>query len=164
MTGGKVSASIRLMLKIRLQRVGRKHEPTYRIVLTDSQNGPKSGNFIEVLGSYDARDKNETTIKADRVKHWIDNGAQVSDTIHNLLVGKGIIDGKKKNVLPKKSPIVDEEAIAKAKEAEEKAKAEAEAAAAAPAEETPAETEAPAETPAEEPATEEAPAEETKEA
>lgn len=152
------------MLKIRLQRVGRKHEPTYRIVLTDSQNGPKSGNFIEVLGSYDARDKNETTIKADRVKHWIDNGAQVSDTIHNLLVGKGIIDGKKKNVLPKKSPIVDEEAIAKAKEAEEKAKAEAEAAAAAPAEETPAETEAPAETPAEEPATEEAPAEETKEA
>lgn len=119
------------MLKIRLQRTGRKHEPTFRVVLTDSKSGPKSGKFLEVLGSYDARDRNETTLKAERITHWIGAGAQVSGTVHNLLVSKEVIKGKKINVLSKKSPIVDEEKIkaeaeAKAKAEEAKARAEAE--------------------------------------
>lgn len=123
------------MLKIRLQRVGRKHDPVFRVVLTDSKNGPKSGKFNEILGSYDARDKNVTKFDAERIKQLIKDGAQVSDTMHNLLVGQKVIDGKKINVLPKKSPVVDEaklkaEAEAKAKaEADAKAKAEAEEAA-----------------------------------
>jgi small subunit ribosomal protein S16 len=100
------------MLIIRLQRVGKRNEPIFRVVVTDSKNGPKSGRFLEVLGVYDSRDKNETKVDEERVKHWISNGAQVSDTLHNLFVSKGIIDGKKKNVLPRKSPVV--------KEAEEK--------------------------------------------
>jgi small subunit ribosomal protein S16 len=113
------------MLKIRLQRVGRKHEPTYRVVVCDSKRGPKSGDNIEILGSYDARDKNETKVDGDRVKHWIDNGAQVSDTVHNLLINLGIIKGDKKNVLPKKSPIIDEEKLKAEEEAKAAASAEA---------------------------------------
>jgi small subunit ribosomal protein S16 len=88
------------MLKIRLQRVGKKHEPVFRLVVCDSKNSVKSGNNLEVLGAYDARDKNETRINADRVNHWIAQGAQLSDTVHNLLITKGIIKGKKINILP----------------------------------------------------------------
>jgi len=82
------------MLKIRLQRVGRKHDPSFRVVLVDSRRGPKTGNFKEILGSYDAR-KGEPVIDGDRVKHWIAQGAQVSDTVHNLLIKLNVIEGKK---------------------------------------------------------------------
>ncbi len=91
------------MLKIRLQRVGRKHEPTFRLVLTDSKNSTKSGRYKEILGSYDPRKSGEV-INADRVKHWLGLGASPTGTVHNLLISHKIIDGKKVNVLPKKSP------------------------------------------------------------
>ncbi len=95
------------MLMIRLQRVGRKHEPTFRLVLTDSKNGPKSGKSLEILGSYDPRLENKLEqLKTDRVKYWISKGAQLSDTVHNYLVTKKIIEGKKRNALPKRRPIV----------------------------------------------------------
>ncbi|MCB9805958.1 30S ribosomal protein S16 [Candidatus Nomurabacteria bacterium] len=128
------------MLKIRLQRTGRKHEPTFRVVLTDSKNSTKSGKFLEILGSYDPRDRNETVLKAERIQYWIGQGAKPTDTLHNLLINKGVIKGEKINVLPKKSPVVDEEALKAAKEAEEKAQAEAEATAEDTAEEVVAET------------------------
>lgn len=115
------------MLKMRLQRVGRKNDPSYRVVVTDSRTGPKSGKHIDLLGSYDPK-VNRIEIDGERAKEWIGKGVQPSPTVHNLLVGQKIIDGKKVNVLPKKSPIVDEEAK---KAAEEAAKA-AEAAEAAP--------------------------------
>lgn len=95
---------------VRLQRVGRKHEPVYRLVLTDSKNGPKSGKFLEILGNFDARRSEKAEFKLDRVKHWIANGAQLSGTVHNLLVERKVIEGKKINVLPKKSPIAKEQA------------------------------------------------------
>ena len=129
------------MLRIRLQRVGRKHEPTFRVVLTESTNSTKSGRFLEVLGSHDSRnDKGQLNV--ERIKEWIGKGAKVTDTIHNLLVSKNIISGKKINVLPLKSPPVAEKSEEKAdmpKEAEvtamdEKAK-EAEEGEEAPSEE-----------------------------
>jgi small subunit ribosomal protein S16 len=123
------------MLKIRLQRVGKKHEPVFRVVVCDSKRGPKSNDNVEILGSYDPRDKNETVIDGDRVKHWISNGAQVSDTVTNILINKGIIKGEKVNVLPKKSPVVDEEKLKAEEEAKAAAEAEAKAAEEAPAEE-----------------------------
>jgi small subunit ribosomal protein S16 len=101
------------MLKIRLQRVGRKHEPTFRVVLTDSKNSTKSGRFREVLGSYDPRKKTEV-FEGDRIKEWMGKGAQVSGTVHNLLVSHKIITGKKINVLPKKSPILKEKSTEEA--------------------------------------------------
>lgn len=91
------------MLKIRLQRTGRKHEPTFRLVVTESENSTKSGKYLEILGNHDPRNKELTTIKADRVKHWIEMGAGASDTVHNMLVSKGIIAGKKVNALPKRT-------------------------------------------------------------
>ena len=96
------------MLKIRLQRVGRKNDASFRVVVIESQRGPKAGNALEVLGFYDPK-KNVIEIKGDRVTHWISVGAQASDTVHNLLVKQKIIKGKKINVLPKKSPIKKEE-------------------------------------------------------
>lgn len=97
------------MLKIRLQRVGRKNEPSFRIVLVDSKMGPKSGKALEVLGSHDFREgKGNNKINGERVKYWISQGAQPSETLHNLLVNEKIVSGKKVNVLPKKKPIAKE--------------------------------------------------------
>lgn len=94
------------MLTIRLQRTGRKHEPTFRVVLTDSKNGPKSGKYLKNLGWYDTRLKNTTEqLDVEQIKHWIKMGAKTSVTMHNFLVSKKVIDGKKVNALPKKSPI-----------------------------------------------------------
>lgn len=95
------------MLMIRLQRVGRKHDPSFRVVLTDSKNGPKSGKFNEILGFHNPRTK-ETKLEAEKIKARIASGAQLSDTLHNLLITQKIIEGKKINVLPKKKPIVSE--------------------------------------------------------
>lgn len=100
------------MLKIRLQRVGRKHIPVFRVVLTDSKNSTKSGKFIEVLGSHDPRNDKALVLKADRIKYWMSQGAKVSDTMHNMLVSQKIVEGKKVNKLPKKSPIKKAEAPA----------------------------------------------------
>jgi len=97
------------MLMIRLQRVGRKHVPVFRVVLTDSKNSTKSGRSLEVLGSYDSRDDKAKIIDGERVKYWISKGAKLSGTLHNFLVGTKVIEGKKINVLPKKRPIKKEE-------------------------------------------------------
>jgi small subunit ribosomal protein S16 len=91
------------MLKIRLQRIGRKNDPAFRIVLTDSKNSTKSGKFKEILGSYNVK-KGEVLFKQDRIIYWMSKGAQVSDTVYNFLISQKIITGKKKNVLSKKSP------------------------------------------------------------
>lgn len=91
------------MLKIRLQRIGRKNEASFRVVLTDSKNSTKSGKFKEVLGSYNPK-SGEVIFKGEEIKQWMKNGAQTSDTVHNFLVTKGVLEGKKKNVLSKKSP------------------------------------------------------------
>lgn len=98
------------MLMIRLQRVGRKNEPVFRLVLTDSKNGPKSGKYLEVLGSYDPRKENKLEqFDMVKIKKHIKNGARLSDTMHNFLVSKKAIEGKKINVLPKKRPVKKEE-------------------------------------------------------
>lgn len=150
------------MLKIRLQRVGRKHEPVFRIVVTDSKTAAKKNRrFIENVGSIDMRAKGQVSINAEKVKEFIKNGAQPSATVHNLLIEKGVMEGKKINVLPKnKNKKVEETPatpIAEAPVAEAPAPEVKEE---APVEETPAEEvhaeamETPAEAPAEEKAAE----------
>lgn len=157
------------MLKIRLQRTGRKHEPTFRVVLTDSKNGPKSGKFLEILGHYDARRNDETQLKKDRIQYWVGQGAQVSDTIHNLLITHDVIKGEKKNVLPQKTPIRKEvpveetPAAAPVAETPSPATEEVVEVVEAPAEEAPAPVEEPVAEVAPE-AVVETPAEEVKEA
>lgn len=97
------SVNMALMLTIRLQRTGRKNDPSFRFVVTEKKTAPAGGKFIEVLGSYTPKTE-AVVLKADRIKHWMSVGAQVSDTAHNFLVKQGVIEGKKKNVLSKKSP------------------------------------------------------------
>ncbi len=93
------------MLKIRLQRIGRKNDPAFRAVLTDSKNSTKSGKFLEIVGTYNPK-AGETVFKTERIEYWMSKGAKLSDTMHNFLVHKGVIKGKKINVLPKKKPTV----------------------------------------------------------
>lgn len=91
------------MLKIRLQRTGRKHEPTFRLVLTDHRNSAKTGRFLEILGSHDFR-KGVPQINKERVLHWMKHGVKPTPTVHNLLISEKIIEGKKINVLPRRTP------------------------------------------------------------
>ncbi len=73
------------MVKIRLRRMGAKKAPYYRVVVADSHT-PRDGRFIEELGTYDPMAEGEK-IKVDleRVKYWISNGAQPTDTVRGLI-------------------------------------------------------------------------------
>ncbi|MBL4644493.1 MAG: 30S ribosomal protein S16 [Candidatus Pacebacteria bacterium] len=93
------------MLKIRLQRIGRKNDPSFRVVVTEHTRGPKSEKHVDRVGFYNPKTK-EQKLDAERITHWIANGAQPSGTVHNMLLKAGIIKGKTINVLPQKSPVV----------------------------------------------------------
>lgn len=117
------------MLKIRMQRTGRINLPSFRIVVTEHTASPKAGKFVEKVGTYNPKTK-QRTLNEERVKYWMSVGAKPSDTVHNMLVSLGIIQGKKINVLPSyKAP--------EAPAAAEPAQKEAEPAAQTPVEETP---------------------------
>lgn len=113
------------MLKIRMARGGAKKKPYYNIVVADSR-APRDGKFLEKLGTYNPmlpRDhENRITLKAERLKHWIGVGAQVSDRVAIFLGKAGIAPMPERKNNPKKS-------VAKAKMTERK-KAKADKAAA----------------------------------
>ena len=85
------------MLKIRFLRRGKKKQPFYKIVVTDKRKPPKGGNFKEQVGFYNPLTK-EKAVKKDRIEYWISKGAQLSDTVHNLLVKEGVIKKSKIDV------------------------------------------------------------------
>lgn len=119
------------MLMLRLQRVGRRNEAHFKIVVIEKTKGPKSQKYVDIVGSYNPK-LGRIEIDTEKAKRHLANGVQPSDTVRNMLIDKGILEGRKLNVLPQKSPVIDEEAIARAKEeAEAKAAAEKEAAEAA---------------------------------
>ncbi len=115
---------------IRFQRTGRTNDPAFRIAVLEKERAAKAGNVVELLGTYNPKSK-ALTLNEEQVKHWLSMGAQPTDSIRNLLINKKVIEGKKVNVLPRKSPVKSEAAIAAEKAAVEAAKAEAAAAAAA---------------------------------
>ena len=90
------------MLTIRLTRVGKKKDGSFRVIVVESKRKVQPGNYLEMVGSYDPR-VDTVSLKTDRIKHWMSMGATVSDTVHNLLISQKIIEGKKINVLPKKT-------------------------------------------------------------
>jgi len=132
-----------MAMKIRLARGGSKKRPFYRIVAADSRM-PRDGRFIEKLGTYNPllpKDSEERVkIDLDRVKYWMDQGAQPTDRISRFLEAAGVVEKKERNNPNKAEP---------GKKAQERAEEKAAKA---------AEAEAPAEE-----ATEEAAAEETAE-
>ncbi len=126
---------------IRFQRIGRKNDPAFRISLLEKARAAKSGRVTEQLGTYNPKTK-AVTLKADRVKYWLSQGAQATDSVHNLLLAQGVIEGKKINVLPKKT-------VQKKEEEETKTTQEStseETAKTAPTTETPKEESAPSTT------------------
>lgn len=79
------------MLKICLSRVGKKKQPTYRVIVLEKTKDPW-GDYLELLGTYDPKSKaKKIELKAERIQYWLSKGAQPSPTVHNLLVDKQII-------------------------------------------------------------------------
>ncbi len=80
------------MVKIRLRRTGKKKQPSYRVVVTDSR-APRDGRFIETIGFYNPRTEPSTVqIKEDRALYWLSQGAQLSDPVARLLKNQGTLD------------------------------------------------------------------------
>ncbi len=80
------------MVKIRLRRMGKKKQPTYRVVVADSR-APRDGRFIESIGFYNPRTEPPTVrIKEDRALYWLSQGAQPTDAVARLLRKKGTLD------------------------------------------------------------------------
>ncbi|MFH1820337.1 MAG: 30S ribosomal protein S16 [Candidatus Nealsonbacteria bacterium] len=82
------------MLVIRLFRTGKKNQPSFKIVVTEKQNPPRGGRFVEQVGSYSPLTKDKVLNK-EKIQYWISKGAQPSNTVHNLFVREGILESKK---------------------------------------------------------------------
>ena len=90
------------MVKLRLKRMGRKHEPHYRIVATDSRS-PRDGRFIEELGWFNPKAKDVLyKINSEGIKKWLSNGAQPSYAVKSILIKEGIVERDKKNIIERK--------------------------------------------------------------
>ncbi|WP_338997260.1 30S ribosomal protein S16 [Lactococcus formosensis] len=80
-----------MSVKIRLTRMGSKKKPYYRINVADSRL-PRDGRFIETVGTYNPLvAENQVTLKEERVMEWLNNGAQPSDTVRNILSKAGVM-------------------------------------------------------------------------
>ncbi len=78
------------MLRIRLWRMGKKHQPSYRIVVMDSRS-PRDGGYIEQLGLYNPRTEPATVeLDTEKASEWIKNGAQPSEPVSRMLRNLGI--------------------------------------------------------------------------
>ena len=137
------------MLKIRLARVGKKKQPTYRVVVADAR-APRDGKYVEIIGQYNPRtEPNTFVIDEEKARDWLRKGAQPTERIHKLFATVGILEPL---VFPPPKPKPAPQAAAPARPA-----------AAAPAAAT-AVAEPEAEAPAAEAEAEEAPAAEAEEA
>lgn len=109
------------MLTIRLNRIGKRNKAQFRVVVQEHTIAP-GGRHVEIVGSWDPHQK-KGNFKSERIQYWIGNGAQVSDSVHNLLVKQGIIKAKKRAIKIKSAEINEAEAgkagEAKATEKEE---------------------------------------------
>jgi small subunit ribosomal protein S16 len=122
-----------MAVSIRLRREGARNRPYYKVVVADSRS-PRDGKFIEIIGTYDPKKPDHnSTLKLDRIDHWISKGAQPSDTVRSLI---------KKN--KKQTTAVPAEAAPAESPAEEASAPVAEAPAAPVAEESAPAEEAPA--------------------
>jgi small subunit ribosomal protein S16 len=132
-----------LAVKIRLMRVGKKKQPTYRVVVADSRS-PRDGRFIEIIGQYAPRqDPSVVTVNNERALHWLNQGAQPTETAAKVLEISGVWD-EYKQAAGKVAAAKPKAKTPKAKTVKEKPAEASAPAEAAPAEEAPAE-EAPAE-------------------
>lgn len=78
---------------IKLSKVGKTNKKMFRLIISEKGRDP-FGKVLEILGSYNPYTK-ELVAKEDRIKYWLGNGAQMTPTVNNLLVGKKVVDGEK---------------------------------------------------------------------
>jgi len=105
------------MLVIRFLRVGKKNQPSFKIVVTDKRESSTTGRSVEEVGFWNPLTK-EKVLKSERIKYWLSVGAKPSPTVFNLLVSEKIIEGKKIDV--HKKPKEKEEKPLAEKPAEKK--------------------------------------------
>lgn len=121
-----------MALKIRLARGGSKKRPYYHIVIADARS-PRDGRFLEKVGSWNPMlgkdDAKRVEIDADRIKHWLDNGAQPTDRVLRFLDQAGLANRAARSNQEKAKP--GKKAVERAAEKAQKAADAAEAAAAA---------------------------------
>lgn len=91
-----------MAVKIRLRRMGKRNAPTHRIVVADGRC-PRDGRFIEILGHYDPRNKDEA-IDLERADYWVSQGAQPSETVQHIIERAKSGSRKEKKELPKMQP------------------------------------------------------------
>ncbi|MDP2933865.1 MAG: 30S ribosomal protein S16, partial [bacterium] len=110
---------------IKLSRVGKKKDPSYRLLVLPKTKDPW-GDFLENVGFYNPKAKPKViNLKADRIKHWLKVGAQPTNTVYNLLISQGIIEGKKRKA--SKISKIRATKMAEKKAAKEKEEAKAQA-------------------------------------
>ncbi len=90
-----------MAVKLRLKRMGSKQKPFYRVVAADSRS-PRDGRFIETVGTYDPiKGADKINIDEEKALKWLNNGAQPTDTVKNILSRAGVMkkfaDSKKKS-------------------------------------------------------------------
>lgn len=106
---------------IKLSKIGKTNKKVFRLIISE-KGRDTYGNNLEILGSYNPYSK-DLQVKDERIKYWLEKGAGMTPTINNLLVGKGIIEGKK--VTASKAGKVNEKKAAQVKgKADKKAAAE----------------------------------------
>ncbi|MBU3896123.1 30S ribosomal protein S16 [Patescibacteria group bacterium] len=93
------------MLVIRFTRIGKKNQPTFRIVVVDKRRSASAGKCTEILGSKSPLTK-KVVLNAERIKYWISKGAQPSDSVKNLLIKEKVIEGTKVAIKMKKKEVV----------------------------------------------------------
>ena len=82
-----------MAVRIRLTRKGTKKRPFYRIVVAHSE-APRDGKFLEIIGTYNPlTDPAEVQIDPERLRLWLDRGAQPTDTVRSLIKQKGLLTG-----------------------------------------------------------------------
>jgi len=83
------------MLTIRLQRIGKKAQPSYRLIISEKAKATNS-SVLEYLGHYHPADKDKKIeLNKERIEYWLSKGAQTSRTVHNLFVKNNILKDKK---------------------------------------------------------------------
>lgn len=112
------------MLTIRLQRTGKKTQPSYRLIISENSKATNS-SVLEFLGHYHPATKEKTIVlEKERIEYWLSKGAQTSKTVHNLFVANGIIKDTKVKTFHIPTKVKAKKAEEAKKKVAEEAKAE----------------------------------------
>src|ERR1700751_2865163 len=101
-----------MAVSIRLRREGALNRPYFKVVVADKRS-PRDGKFVEIVGTYDPKKPGQnSTLKLDRIEHWISKGAQPSDTVRSLIKKTKTPEAAAKKAVPAPAPVAKEPAAA----------------------------------------------------